>query len=173
MMKGKCATYRDAIVELAHGVAHEEAQAHVESCPRCAAVLADLTKAVTGLRSSFYDAPTDLVFQAKSIFPAPIQVPARRIGLTLANAGARGGSALQAAYEFEGGSVRVQYEELPEGWQVMARVDAPGWETLPVAADDAGRLEFVVSDLTEARVVLVRDGREVTIEAPSEADREP
>jgi len=173
MMKGKCATYRDALVELAHGVADEAARAHVDSCPRCAALLADLTRAVQGLGTRFFDAPIELVQQAKAIFPIPLSVPIRRVGLTLASTGARGGSALQAAYEFEGGSVRVQYEELPEGWQVMARVDAPGWETLPVAADEAGRLEFVVPSLDEARLVLVREGHEVVIEAPPEADREP
>lgn len=171
-MKGKCATYRDAIVELAHGFANEEARAHVESCPRCSAILQELTQAVASLSMPFFSAPADLIDQAKAIFPMPVRVPARRTGLTLANAGARGGSALQAAYEFDGGSVRVQYEELPEGWQVMAKVDAPGWQTLPVSADESGRLEFVVSNLNDARLVLIRDGHEVTIEAPPEADRE-
>jgi len=168
MMKGTCSRIFAALVDLAEGRESAEAAAHVAQCASCAGVLRDLERGVRSLRAGFYDAPADVTAAAKSIFPLPVRVAVRLLGTTLAGAGARGETAVQAAYEFEGGRARILYQPEEEGWSVMARVEGEGWRAFPAELDEQGRVEFRVQALGEARLRLVREGVEVVIDPPSE-----
>ncbi len=100
-MKLVCGKFWNGLVALANGEPDAEATAHVESCVACASSLQELRTGLASLQSGFFDAPKDTVSRAKAIFPTSVPVRARLVTSTLSGAGARGGEAFQAVYDFE------------------------------------------------------------------------
>lgn len=168
-MKGECASLRTAIENLAHGVEDASALNHVQTCRPCQALLADLKRAIRALSLRHESAPHELIQRAKNVFPAAQTLPVRRIGFTLGHAGARGGSAVQASFEFEGGTARVQYQPTGTGIHVMARIEGSGWHSTPADIDAQGRVEFEAAEWDQTTIRLLKEGHEVVIEAPFEA----
>lgn len=173
MMKNACSQMLPGLVDLAEGRENRGAADHVATCTACSTALVDLSRGLHSFKMGFHDAPAEAIESAKLIFPHPIRHTARLLGTTLAGAGARGANATQTSYEFEGGTARVLYEPLAEGWSVMARIEGEGWSAFPVEMDSQGRLEFAVAELSDAQIRLVRAGVEVLIDPPSEASHVP
>lgn len=169
MMKDACSKMLPGLVDLAEGRENPEAANHAATCTACSTALAEFRRSLNSFKMGFHDAPAAAIDSAKLIFTHPVRQTARLLGTTLAGAGARGANTTQSAYEFEGGTARVLYEPLAEGWSVMARIEGEGWSAFPVEMDSLGRIEFAVEDLSQAEIRLVRAGVEVLIGPPSEA----
>lgn len=165
-MKSTCAQLRTAIADLAEGRESPDAAAHIANCRTCAALFAQMRAAIQGLRSGFADAPSELILSAKAIFPRTQPVFARLVSPTLGTAGARGGDAFQALYEFEDGRVRVMYRPEPDGWTVMGRIEAEGWTIVAEDLDSEGRFQFSSQSLSDAEILLRKGDAEVVIPAP-------
>lgn len=165
-MKSNCARLRPAIVDLAEGRENPEATAHLAECEACSKLLIQMRTAIEGLRSGFADAPRELVEAAKAIFPRSTPVVARLVSSTLGAAGARGGDAFQALYEFDEGRARVMYRPDPEGWVVMGRIEAEGWTVVAEDVDPEGRFQFASKTLLETEIHLRKGNVEVVIPAP-------
>lgn len=164
-MKRGCGKFWSGLVALAHEESNEEATAHVAACSSCAATLVELKFGLASLRSGYFDAPQNAIDLAKAVFPRPTPVRARLVSSTLSGAGARGGEAFQAVYDFVDGQARVLYE--PDGgkWRVMGSVSVDGYEC-DHSTEDPTRFEFVAAKLEDAEVRLFGVGREIILPAP-------
>lgn len=165
-MKSICARLRPAIADLAEGRENPEAAAHVADCEACAELLRQMKATIEALRIGFTDAPHELIESAKAIFPRTAPVFARLVSTTLGTAGARGGDAFQALYEFEEGQARVMYRPEPSGWVVMGRIEAEGWTVVAEDVDAEGRFQFASKTLADAEIHLRKGESEVVIPAP-------
>jgi hypothetical protein len=152
-MKSTCDNYREALVDLAEGRTSKEVEAHVAKCSSCAIRLEELRAILAASRIKVESAPADLIAAVKSLIGQPVRRATLRM-TTLGLAGARSASqSFQAIYEIEGKSLRLMYEQTPQGWEVLGQFDGGASEIRRQATgfrtDESGRFQFTSGDLSD------------------------
>lgn len=169
-MNARCEKFTEALVDLAEGKAHSEAQAHVGTCSSCARRLEELRSIFHAASVPVQEAPADLVSRAKAIIKPKTRTSlvARLLGSSLSTAGARSvASDFQLLLEADGVKLRLMYTQSPSGaWEVTGRTPA-SWEVERLGArmelDPSGGFVLKARGLDETGFSLVREDREIVI----------
>ena len=172
-MKRECEDIRDELVLLAEGQENPRVGAHLETCEDCRCRLEQLRYMLSALKVQSFEAPPDLVLEAKSLIPnRSFRLSLIRTSLQTATARAPSQD-FQAVYGGEGLEVRVMYSKVDAGWEVMGKAPSGDWqaenEASLIEVDQQGRFHFVIGSLDQTAFTIRGDGRVCDIPSVSEA----
>lgn len=123
MRSAECRKYWSDIVDVAEGKPRPEAEAHAGSCRECGKRLADLKEIVSLAHIQVWDAPSESLSQARSIFVP--KMPVVTATLKAVGSGARTVAAGPGQFrrEVDGLSVRIMIRREGSLWHVMGSID--------------------------------------------------
>ena len=103
----------------------------------------------TSLSLTWQSAPANMLFQAKSLMPqSSRKFSIGRLVQPRPLLGFARGAVSQIQFESEEVNVRIQIEEIPNGWRLWGRTSAPGWSlwsgTSQVECNEDGEFELDV-----------------------------
>lgn len=176
-MKKDCENMWPKIVEYFHGANDPVAKEHLQSCADCAVQLSQLERMIGSLKTPAFNAPTALVQAAKNIMAPAFKtsIVARLVRSNLGLAGVRSAATkdIQAVFDADGKSLRVQYRSLPQGWEILGHAPEGASEgragKKSFRIDEKGRFTLSVKDLAQSGFTIVVDGVEISVPAVSEA----
>lgn len=142
-------------------------------------ILTQLRRIRMGLSFTGESASPEAIARATSIFIAPARrtilaqllSPRPTFGLSRGLAA----ESFHLGFQAEDRVVRISFGRLPAGWQVLGKVDEPGWTAQcqnqeAICAED-GRFEFQVADLDDCSIVLTRQDVIILIPSPEDLRR--
>lgn len=179
-MKGKCNKFVEMIVEAAEGRRSEESVPHLQECGNCRSLLSEYKAIFAAGRIETFTSPASVRAAAMAIMqPKTIQPFILRFALL--GAGARSAeSGFQYIFDAEGEEVRVVYQPIEEGWEVVGRApvtDATLYHgSSEVEVSEDGYFTFFSPELAETAFDIVKGSVKYTfpaVEAPNDQRSSP
>jgi len=158
----------------AEGAVDQDVQTHIDNCPKCAALLADVRRMVEALHLP-YPEPSKAAMGRAFAIGAKQPVAAHLISTTFALSGVRGSNApstFQAVHGYGDGQCRLMYIKSGEKWRVTARATTPVtyvYGDSVLMPDELGAVVFEVSSLDQASLDLISTSGVFFVPAPLEA----